>query len=1739
MGADPNRERIKARPLRQWIFDRSEIHSFKKTPSPMKLNFSETPVVRVMDVAKASFRKASVLTASVALGTGMTCAADGPGLPNVAYPAERVGEILSIVDPGKAVSAATLHRGYLFVPLSADHGGGQGAGGFAFYDVSNPENPQSVFDSRDDAPRYHTPSSPDYVGDWAEIHHLTVSGDLMMISERRNGSAGFSILDVAPFYDNDPATKPKRLSVFSFQGATSPTNYDGFSFAPAWQGSRYVYAPTGAQGLYIVDTKDLSNPTLLRHMSRASLGNVTLRGAWVIGNLLILAEGDVQSNFQARTFDISDPANPRQLASFGGPFGYHGFVYGSSFYGGGSPIARHDFTNPTSIIRTDLQANPGFDRPEYGYGHDGNLFIGHYPGATKWKLNGNIAEPAGRVNSGLVDDHAFLNPLGNLVMLCSDHNNDRKMMIGIHGTEKDVLPPRPLFVSPSNGATGQHVLSRVGISFSDFVDPSSLNSSTLTVRNFATGEIISGSYSAMMGIVNFVPDVPLLENTTYDVVLSANGVKDQSRNAVGNDVHVTRFSTGSSLDDYTVSVSPTTPRETGSSVTLSLSLTNNSGRVLEHSWDFGDGSPATAYSTATSVTHTYVNPGNHGILVRTRIAGQTYAPAVSGVQVIHAPIPALAPVNHSTIVVDPARARIWNVNPDNDTVTAIDSASLARMYEIAVGDHPVGLAIGPGDTLWVVNKDSATLSILNRANGMVTRTLALRAGSAPHGIVIDPSAPFAYVSFEGSGTVAKISTETGYFVEEKTVGPWARGLALDPVRKKLWVSHFISPDEGGKMSLLDLTTFSVEKSVLLPPVMTPDGLQNGRGIPNYLMAPVISPDLTQAFVPSKKDNIFRGLKTDGNALTFEHSVRSMASRLDLGQSSVMPEAALDFDNSDFATAGVFSPLGNMVFFATSGSQIIWAMDAYKPSSNYTFDSGGRAPDGLAVNADGTRLYVHNFMSRSVTVFRSSAACGGVCGTAPQIASIPTVAFEKLTPAVLLGKQVFYDSRDPRISQEGYMSCASCHLDGGHDGRVWDFTNLGEGMRNTIDLNGRGTGHGPVHWTGNFDENQDFEGQIREFSSGSGLLSGPLFHQGTRALPLGEKKAGLSPELDALAAYIGSLNSVGTSPHRLQSGALSQTAGLGREIFRQENCASCHGGNSFTDSASLVRHDVGTATDATGNRLGMDFDGFDTPTLRGLWKSAPYLHDGSAATLRDVLRTRDLSGKHADLFHRSDADVDRLVAYLNSIDDLEFFAPVPSGGSAPQIAATPDREDLVHRDLKVVLSASGNAPFSWHALALAPGLILDASSGEITGAPSRTGMFTARIGVKDAAGRTAESSFNWAIVDPVAYRYVKLVSLSSHTGDSFTTVAEFNLLDLSGAVLPRNRWTATANTQETSGEFAPASNVLDGINSTFWHNEWVNGPDLQHPHELILDLGEPRAFSAFTMLPRQDGNSSTRIKSYRFHVSNDGVTWGSPRAAGDFPNSSALQTVQLGGGGSLNRPPVFAANLPALSIAENSAAQSVVGTVSATDPDVGQTLRYSLGGGNSDGTFTIDTATGMLRVASPPDYERQAIYHLQVTVTDSATPPFSASVVVPVIITNVIESNAEVVHVALTGSVFPGHGNPALVGFDADPDKDGVPNAIELLLGTDPAVPGGSPAVRISSEEVGGRTYMVYEFDVAQGSGLDFGCYGSADGVHWKLLDDAPVPTGSTGGVTTYRVRDDSPTDETPSRFMRIGVEKGL
>jgi cytochrome c peroxidase len=151
-------------------------------------------------------------------------------------------------------------------------------------------------------------------------------------------------------------------------------------------------------------------------------------------------------------------------------------------------------------------------------------------------------------------------------------------------------------------------------------------------------------------------------------------------------------------------------------------------------------------------------------------------------------------------------------------------------------------------------------------------------------------------------------------------------------------------------------------------------------------------------------------------------------------------------------------------------------------------------------------------------------------------------------------------------------------------------------------------------------------------------------------------AGVSVDLDALAAYVASLTRAPASPYRNQDGSLTADGLAGRQIFQRLGCGSCHGGPDFTDSASGALHDVGTLKPSSGQRLGQPLTGLDTPTLKGVWQTGPYLHDGSASTFLAVLTTANPDGRHGNTASLTDAERQQLVSYLRQIDESEPAPP---------------------------------------------------------------------------------------------------------------------------------------------------------------------------------------------------------------------------------------------------------------------------------------------------------------------------------------------------------------------------------------------------------------------------------------------------------------------------------------------------
>ncbi|HEY6514451.1 MAG TPA: PA14 domain-containing protein [Burkholderiaceae bacterium] len=707
------------------------------------------------------------------------------------------------------------------------------------------------------------------------------------------------------------------------------------------------------------------------------------------------------------------------------------------------------------------------------------------------------------------------------------------------------------------------------------------------------------------------------------------------------------------------------PSTTGSAATFTASA---SGQGVLYSWDFGDGTPVSEWSANPQVSHTFARPGVFQVAVTARdVFGSEQRRTI--VHNAYLPATAAAPTMSSNLAWEPRSAgnpRLWAVNPDNDTVSVFDAATRAKLAEVAVGGAPRTLALTPsGSAMWVVNQRAASISVISTTTLAVTQTIVLPRGSSPYGVAMVRTGNAALVALEGSGTLTRLDSASGAVLGSLAVGANPRHVSVSGDGATAFVSRFITPplagegttavqtaSGGGEVVVVNTPTMAIAQTIVLAHSDAPDTESQGRGIPNYLGAAALSPDGTQAFVPSKQDNVLRGTARDPAqlALNFQNTVRAISSRIDLNTGREDPAARVDHDNASVASAAAFDPLGVYLFVALETSREVAVLDAHGRNQLLRIDVG-RAPQGVLVSPDRRTLYVHNFMDRTIGVFDLTPLIEQGLASAAPLATLASVGTERLAANVLRGKQFFYDARDTRLARDRYMSCASCHNDGGHDGRVWDLTQAGEGLRNTSNLRGRGGAQGFLHWSNNFDEVQDFEGQIRTLAGGSGLMTDAQFTTGTRSQPLGTVKAGVSADLDALAAYVASLNTFDPSPWRAAAGALSTLASEGRQVFTTLNCASCHGGAAFTNSGANNPANVGTIKPSSGQRLGAALTGIDIPTLRDVWATAPYLHDGSAPTLAAAVRAHSIVSVN-------DADLDRLVAYLREIGSDEASAPSP-------------------------------------------------------------------------------------------------------------------------------------------------------------------------------------------------------------------------------------------------------------------------------------------------------------------------------------------------------------------------------------------------------------------------------------------------------------------------------------------------
>jgi large repetitive protein len=273
-----------------------------------------------------------------------------------------------------------------------------------------------------------------------------------------------------------------------------------------------------------------------------------------------------------------------------------------------------------------------------------------------------------------------------------------------------------------------------------------------------------------------------------------------------------------------------------------------------------------------------------------------------------------------------------------------------------------------------------------------------------------------------------------------------------------------------------------------------------------------------------------------------------------------------------------------------------------------------------------------------------------------------------------------------------------------------------------------------------------------------------------------------------------------------------------------------------------------------------------------------------------------------------------------------------GTGTPQLAWPGEQSHALGAAVNLALSAPGASSFS--ASGLPPGLSINSATGVITGTVAAEGSYNVTVSASNANG-TVSTALLWRVVVVGSTRFVKLEALSEINGNPWSSMAELNLLDESGATVSRSGWVVTADSFEV-GE-GPAR-IIDGNPETQWHTQWQSAAPT-HPHWVVVDMGTQRRLGGFRYLP-YGSDGTGRIALFNFYVSADGINWGSPVVSGDFRTMGAPEAEKtvLFAVAQPNRPPVVSTP----SAQSSTQGQAAALTVAASDPD-GDTLAYGATG----------------------------------------------------------------------------------------------------------------------------------------------------------------------------------------------------
>ena len=552
-------------------------------------------------------------------------------------------------------------------------------------------------------------------------------------------------------------------------------------------------------------------------------------------------------------------------------------------------------------------------------------------------------------------------------------------------------------------------------------------------------------------------------------------------------------------------------------------------------------------------------------------------------------------------------------------VVLIDPANRSILRTVKLAGAPSGLAwAADGKSLFAAESGANSIAEVDPATGAITRRLAT--ARYPRGLALVPGRKLLLATDWGLDKLTVIDLASGATKASIPVGRQPTSVAITPDESLALVSNLLpatastAPDTATEVSVIDLQTLQAKPAIRLPL-----GATNTRGI-------AISGDGHTAYVAHTlgrfnlpTTQLDRGW-VNTNALSI----------IDVASCKITATVLLDqvMDGAADPWGVAIDPSGLRLFVSLSGVHQLAIIDLerlpellkqapellvndlaalYRQNLIRRLDLPAQGLRGLAVSPDGKLVATAGYFSGDIVLTDINGANPTALALGPQ------------EPATLSrqGEAIFHDAG--RCFQR-WLSCASCHPGARADGLNWDLLNDGLGnpknARSLVfaDRTPPLMSHGV----------RDNLGACVRAGFVHILFTEPKDH-----------------DVQAVTAYLKSLQPV-VSPYRKADGSLTDSAARGEKLFNdpQVACAKCHPGPLFTD---LTKYDVGTTR---------PFDRgvaiFDTTSLVELWRSPPYLHDGGAVTIREVLVEQNREDKHGATSKLTPAQIDDLAAYLLSL-----------------------------------------------------------------------------------------------------------------------------------------------------------------------------------------------------------------------------------------------------------------------------------------------------------------------------------------------------------------------------------------------------------------------------------------------------------------------------------------------------------